>query len=251
MVTAVWRHISEEYSSNNGPHFFCSLIWWSRKKTLSLFLKRTLQSVLLACGQYCFSYWHWSFLDVQSRSIFTFFIHSVQCIDFEHHSPLYRDFFFQNSPIFKIRFPALHGKYKEWGLYRTQKWIPLISSFFSPDLFQCRKEEDLFVFQHFLFSFFHQRVIFQAFPLTNGILCCQKASKWLALFADNFYLAICNLISRIDMRTQFNWMGFGDKFWQPWIFPISTKCMLGGLQSRERTILYHFSSKNFWLLFYS
>ena len=113
------------------------------------------------------------------------------------------EIFFQNSPIFKIRFPALHGKYKEWGLYRTQKWIPLISSFFSPDLFQCRKEEDLFVFQHFLFSFFHQRVIFQAFPLTNGILCCQKASKWLALFADNFYLAICNLISKIDMRTQF------------------------------------------------
>ena len=118
------------------------------KKPLSLFLKRTLQSVLLACGQYGFSYWHWSFLEVQSRSIFTFFIHPVQCIDFEHHSPLYRDFF-QTSPIFKIGFPALHGKYKEWGLYRTQKWIPLISSFFSPDLFQCRKEEDLFVFQHF------------------------------------------------------------------------------------------------------
>ena len=148
MVTAVWRHISQEYSSNNGPHFFCSLIWWSKKNLSAFFWKELYNRCCLRAANTVFSYWHWSFLEVQSRSIFTFFIHPVQCIDFEHHSPLYRDFV-QTSPIFKIQFPALHGKYKEWGLYRTQKWIPLISSFFSPDLFQCRKAEDLFVFQHF------------------------------------------------------------------------------------------------------
>ena len=145
-------------------------------------------------------------------------------------------------------------KYSSFG----ERWKKSHSTIFSLKyelmIFQCKA---LMMFRSDVFSKERDRKS-KKYTLCVGFLNVKANSlAWVtesshfdrALFADNFYLAICNLISRIDMRTQFNWMGFSDKFWQPWILPISTKCMLGDFNQEKGRFFITSAAKFFGFYF--